>query len=373
MRSIEFEEFFDNSSNAKQQYSTHGYFRFFGKLPPTTVSQILNIAIKEHTPEIIFDPMCGSGTVLVESKLRGINSIGVDINPMFVEIARAKTTSFNVNSILNELENVMHAFLKGQHKIEVPEGKTFIHWFEPQTLKDLALLKELIKGVEVQDAKTFLQVALYSIVRTCSKASVRTGRLMLQKDKEIPLVPEIFKKKVNSMLRALPNSNLTNSSSEVFVEVGDAKNLRFKAESMPFVFLHPPYFALYKYSSVYSLELDLFNFSRKNLRENEIREGFKTSDLSKFKDYMDDMAKVLEEVSRITAMNGKLVLVNGNSKLKGEELPVLENTIEILDGLGFQITRLFQRKVSYSQASYHKTLNQVTMPKDWILFAEKVG
>ena len=372
MQSVEFENFIDNSSNAKQQYSTHGYFRFFGKLPPTTVSQILNITTKEHTPEIIFDPMCGSGTVLVESKLRGINSFGVDINPMFVEIARAKTTSFNAKTISNELEGVMHEFLNSRYTIEIPESKAFTHWFETQTLKDLVLLNELIKGVQDQKAKMFLQVALYSIVRMCSRASVRTGRLMLQKDKKIPSVPEIFKEKVNSMLKSVPNSNFTNSTSKVFVEVGDAKKLRFKSESMPFVFLHPPYFALYKYSSIYSLELDLFNFSRNILSKNEIREGFKTSDISKFKDYMDDMTEVLGEVYRITSMDGKLVLVNGNSKLKGEELPVLENTIEILDRLGFQTTRLFQRKVNYSQASYHKTSNQVVMPKDWILFAEKV-
>src|SRR5574338_853686 len=39
----------------------------------------------------ILDPFCGSGTVLVEARAAGLRTIGTDLNPLAVLIARAKT------------------------------------------------------------------------------------------------------------------------------------------------------------------------------------------------------------------------------------------------------------------------------------------
>ena len=39
----------------------------------------------------LVDPFCGSGTVLVEARAAGLRAIGVDLNPLAVLVARAKT------------------------------------------------------------------------------------------------------------------------------------------------------------------------------------------------------------------------------------------------------------------------------------------
>src|SRR3990172_8854318 len=39
----------------------------------------------------ILDPFCGTGTTLLESKLHGLPSIGVDANPVCVLVSKAKT------------------------------------------------------------------------------------------------------------------------------------------------------------------------------------------------------------------------------------------------------------------------------------------
>jgi len=46
------------------------------------------------------DPFCGSGGVLVEAKLLGRNSVGVDINPLAVIIAKAKTTPIDSQPLM---------------------------------------------------------------------------------------------------------------------------------------------------------------------------------------------------------------------------------------------------------------------------------
>src|SRR5262249_53120887 len=40
----------------------------------------------------VLDPFCGSGTVLVEARLAGRRAIGVDINPLAIQLARRKAT-----------------------------------------------------------------------------------------------------------------------------------------------------------------------------------------------------------------------------------------------------------------------------------------
>ena len=48
---------------------------------------------------MVFDPFMGSGGVLLESMLCGINSVGFDINPLAVLISRVKTTVFKKGAV----------------------------------------------------------------------------------------------------------------------------------------------------------------------------------------------------------------------------------------------------------------------------------
>src|SRR5260370_4928757 len=73
----------------KTSYATHGLFPYRGKFHPQLIKGIMNV-IGVRRGELVLDPMTGSGTTNVESSLIGINSIGYDINPFAVFMARAK-------------------------------------------------------------------------------------------------------------------------------------------------------------------------------------------------------------------------------------------------------------------------------------------
>src|SRR3954470_23487020 len=56
-----------------------------GKMLPNLAAQ----AISSYTApgDLVFDPMCGSGTTLVEAMYLGRHGIGIDIEPRFAALA----------------------------------------------------------------------------------------------------------------------------------------------------------------------------------------------------------------------------------------------------------------------------------------------
>ena len=59
----------------------HNWYRFVLSFPPHLVREYIN-KFGLNNDSTILDPFCGTGTTMVESKLLGINSIGIEANPM---------------------------------------------------------------------------------------------------------------------------------------------------------------------------------------------------------------------------------------------------------------------------------------------------
>src|SRR4030095_7777285 len=67
----------------------HGFHAYAARLHPVTAGKLLRGAVTRSVT--VLDPFCGSGTVLVEARLCGHRGIGVDSNPLAVELACLKT------------------------------------------------------------------------------------------------------------------------------------------------------------------------------------------------------------------------------------------------------------------------------------------
>ena len=77
-------------ASADTKYLTHGIHPY----PAMMIPQVAKRLITENGTgaKIGIDPFCGSGSVLLEFKLAGIDSFGIDINPLALMISRAKNT-----------------------------------------------------------------------------------------------------------------------------------------------------------------------------------------------------------------------------------------------------------------------------------------
>ena len=74
-----------------EDLTVHDWYRFVLSFPPHLVREYLD-NFNLGPDSLVLDPFCGTGTTLVEAKLRGIPSIGIEATPMAHFASSVKTT-----------------------------------------------------------------------------------------------------------------------------------------------------------------------------------------------------------------------------------------------------------------------------------------
>lgn len=73
-----------------QDRAFHDWYRFVLSFPPHLVREYLdNFAVKKNS--VVLDPFCGTGTTLIEAKLRGLSSFGTEANSFAHFASKVKT------------------------------------------------------------------------------------------------------------------------------------------------------------------------------------------------------------------------------------------------------------------------------------------
>ncbi len=180
-----------NSPNGRSAY-THQLFRFPAKFHPPVVRWALRKYGRKGS--LLLDPFTGSGTVQVEALVRGIPSVGIDIDPLACLVAEAKTTPLNpaqlqtaLDKIKQLLARVAHAhadrearggtdiseqrFEKEARYLAIPPIPNITHWFRRYVVIDLARILESIDRVELSKReRRFFRACFAAIIRRVSNA-----------------------------------------------------------------------------------------------------------------------------------------------------------------------------------------------------------
>jgi len=73
----------------------HDWYRFILSFPPHLVRQYIeSFGLNER--HVVLDPFCGTGTTMVESKLRGLSAVGIEANP-FAHFACTVKTDWSID------------------------------------------------------------------------------------------------------------------------------------------------------------------------------------------------------------------------------------------------------------------------------------
>lgn len=160
------------------RYATHGLHEYRGKFFPQLVRALMNIAqVPPHG--VVLDPMCGSGTTLVEACLAGRAAHGFDMNPLSVFIAEVKCQALGLDAaaLVSAYESLANDLGKQSPKkgtrryfSTLPEGDQayLSRWFAQSTLDELDLIVDVIRQLPLLSLQNFFWICLSNILRGVS-------------------------------------------------------------------------------------------------------------------------------------------------------------------------------------------------------------
>ena len=160
------------------RYATHGLHEYRGKFFPQLVRALMNIA---QLPEdaVVLDPMCGSGTTLVEARLSGRRCYGLDMNPLSVFVTDVKCQVLALvptalTAAYDEIRKVLDTTVSvrgeaGRSTLMADNDRAYLErWFAPRTLEELDRIEAAIRRLPAKALRNFHRVCLSNTLRGVS-------------------------------------------------------------------------------------------------------------------------------------------------------------------------------------------------------------
>ena len=384
MRFINFDNIPENrewafeSVRSTEQW-THGYHRYPAKFLPDVVRKIIEEYAKGSN--LIADLFAGCGTTLVEAKIHGISSVGVDINPVAKLMTKVKTTPLapdDLQQAYTALVNLFDKYNESDYE-DIKKHERIDYWFTPSQKAKIAFLYDKVFHLEVDDdTKDFFYVCISHILKNCSwwlQSGTKPQRDM-EKEPEDPF--NEFKRHCNKMIGW--NERFYNELSKkgylgipCEIHLGDARHTSITSESIDAIITSPPYVTSYEYADIHQLTAywmeyisDIHEFRKKfigssysgndslivpNSKQaqkivNDLSENSKhiARDVAQ---YFNDMQEVAKEMARVLAPNGHACIVIGNTKIKEVQIKSAEVFYEFLRNAGLRKVTVIKRSIPH--------------------------
>ena len=418
-------------SKIKTTDFTHGIYTYPAKFVPQIAQWAINYT-KSKSHDILLDPFCGSGTTLLESKISGINSYGIDKNPIARLVSKVKTTTLFLNEstlLTDTVDQLLHK-IKNQKNLVKLENQNDVNlhynwkfWFQEETMRELIHIKRIIRDFNFSSSKKinddlvdFFLVSLASSVKKVSYLDER--QIKVKKDLEkvkngTPTPYETFssisKKNVEMILKL--NKKITESSNSTVKIIGDdARDIKLKNNSVDVIITSPPYLNAIDYPFAHKHELFILDLITPNDYRPHSREYIGVSErvlLTKMFNelhltnisyvdkyiknifsknpvdanrafiiyqYFTNMMKVMSEIHRVLKNNKYFVLVVGSNTIRNRYVPTHELLKKIAEEeIGFTTKTFFYHRMKKKKLGIPRNTTANIIPDDMIMVLQKNG
>jgi hypothetical protein len=248
----------------------HGWYRFVLSFPPHLVRQYIE-RFGLQPGQVLLDPFCGTGTTIVESKINGIDGIGIEANPM-AYFASSVKINWQVNPdhlldhasrVAQRAEQAIKAAALDTLKKLTPEAQALLlkDSISPLPLhKSLILLDEIRryqdKNLTQHELLAFAKSLVYSTSNLHFGPEVGVQRI---KNQDAPVVSS-WLAAVRQMADDLRGGTMPFAAAQIYQ--ADSRQLAtvLRLHSIDAVFTSPPYPNEKDYTRTTRLESVLLGF-----------------------------------------------------------------------------------------------------------------
>ncbi len=340
--------FWINSRNGHQGL-THRLFRFPAKFHPPVVRWALGKYARKGSR--VLDPFTGSGTVQVEALVRGVSSVGVDIDPLACLIAKAKCAPLDpdvLNSRLQRIEKTLYRystlhcaqqaqpgadiserrFRAESEALWIPDIPNITHWLRRYVIIDLARILQTIQRANLSSSEQlFFKACFAAAIRRVSNADptpvsgleVTYIQSQRNKNRRIDVFGEFLTKArmgIRGMDELWQARKRTSGRVTARVLNGDVLNLGKilgKFDDMPLVITSPPYCQAVEYSRRHRLELYWLGLLRNHADHSTLVHSYIGRHRVRAADFKASDATGLKQLDKLLAKIGQLDHIKGRT------------------------------------------------------------
>ena len=388
------------------KYGSHSWHPFPAKFPP----QLPEFMIRHlsDTGDLVFDPMLGSGTTLIEARRLGRRAAGCDIDPLARMIATAKLTVVDPDAALwvghKVVTDARYEYRQNRHILEADlksrfdEGtyKFIQYWFPLRQQLELVALVQQLEELPEDGTREFLKVVFSSTI------IAKSGGVSLARDlahtrphrdteKRPPSAFAEFDKRLKRNIATLSKRDLFSASSvlterdeglhgleegkgenSVAIHNASAADTGLPLSSVDLIVTSPPYannaidyMRAHKFSLVWFgwKIADLSGIRSQYLGHDAISgvrglglpdhcedtllklSGRDRKKALALRRYFEEMKSVIEEMKRVLKSGKPAVIVVGSSKIKGLDVETHKGLAAIGESVGFDLAGIGTRRL----------------------------
>lgn len=269
--------------NKRLQTGWEGFFPYYAGFPELFVREILDSA-KLRPDAVVLDPWNGSGTTTYAASQLGLKSIGIDLNPVMIVVARARLLPPSEADHLRPLAATILSNLRAS-PVTPAADDPLLAWFQPSAAKVIRSIEQNIRrslvgsmtkspdGIHldrISGTAATLYVALFAACRRLA-VSLRSSNptwIKLPKADDDRLDPTAyaiahqFSENVRGMSKALAAKQDTEvrsgaefTAGSSTIQLSDTATMALPEGSIDFVLTSPPYCTRIDYTAATRVEL----------------------------------------------------------------------------------------------------------------------
>ena len=399
-----------------QSYLTHGIHKFPAKFFPELPRYLIQKYSKRG--ETVLDPMCGSGTTILEALLHQRRGVGIDIDPMAQLITKVKTRPIPYESLENA-QNILNKQIKkfdmaSDYNPTIPDFHYRDNWFRSYVLRELGIIRDCIEKIDEStqisysdDIKDFFHIVMSSIIRDVSNADPHCTRTVLRKKVKKKILPgdtlEKFSQRLTQQIDGMRRLSGILSEIEhypVSLPSTTAHDTGLDAASIDLAVTSPPYINAVDYprthqlemywlgflgdgplsevkrkyigtETVYKDEYDELSVSGLDTLDPILKRIYKIDPRRSFIAYkfFEDMESHFEEMMRILRPGSRYCVAIGNNLIRGVRVKSHEILAEIATSrIGFELeTQFFSKLIRH----FIRIPRRERMNGEWVLILRK--